>query len=282
MNISIFIAGAGTMEGRSRMVRGGSTGGGSGRRPKRKGSKKRPQSAMGGARGTVGEEGCGTESRYRSTSFPLFSGHAATSSFASDSDSEGGRGAVGGEAGSCMPVPVLISDDRDCFPFSQLPEEMKLKVFSYLSSCEKGRAARVCLDWWRLMRTPVLWSAVAFSEFPLCCLPDSDHKCTASCYDCYRARVHAFARFLVDVKPVLRRFEFCFDIGNNQDRFLAMIEEVLDAAVTQDMRKACLNWHQTPCRMFWLDPNRTFKCEEAIEVRISKTTKTDIFSFPYS
>lgn len=154
--------------------------------------------------------------------------------------------------------------EKKCFPFQNLPDDCKLKVFSFLSSHDKGRAAQVCMNWWGLMRTPGLWAHVAFSDFPFWCITTEEHNCLGNCYIRYRVRVKQFLAFLRDLHPVLRSLEFKFDIGETADGYLQPLENLICNANTKELKYASMNWKETPCRPFWADESR-YRCDEVMQ-----------------
>ena len=69
--------------------------------------------------------------------------------------------------GTCSRKPlqydnVLLDPDgpvtgEDYFPFTALPVDCKLKVFSYLNHLEKGSLLSVCKSWYGLLLHSTLW-----------------------------------------------------------------------------------------------------------------------------
>lgn len=60
-----------------------------------------------------------------------------------------------------QPAPLLLPAK---FPFQHLPLDCRLKVFSFLSSTERGLVAQVCNDWSELIRTIACRSATHNGE----------------------------------------------------------------------------------------------------------------------
>lgn len=114
------------------------------------------------------------------------------------------------------------------------------------------------------MRTPSVWSHVAFSDFPFWCITTEEHNCIGNCYIRYRVRVKQFFSYLKELKPILRSLEFKFDIGENEDGFLQPLENLIDKATTKELRYACMNWKETPIRPFWTDRVRDIRCDEVM------------------
>lgn len=155
--------------------------------------------------------------------------------------------------------------NRDVFPFQYLPDDCKLKVFTLLPVHDKGRCAQVCIHWKALMKTPSIWSHVAFSDFPFWCITTEEHNCIGNCYIRYRVRVKQFLSYLKDLRPVLRSLEFKFDIGEKADGFLQPLENLIDKAVTKELKFASMNWKETPMRPFWTDSTRDVRCDEVMQ-----------------
>ena len=105
------------------------------------------------------------------------------------------------------------AQDAEEMHIQDLPADCKIKIFTYLSSVDKGKCMRVCREWHHILLTSKsLWTRVKLWDFPLTCLPSSDHN-VPSCYDCYKSRVFLFSLFLGDIQPKLQKLEFKFDIG---------------------------------------------------------------------
>lgn len=177
-------------------------------------------------------------------------------------------GSQAGQAPRSSSCTSLRGDDEtnetEFFPFQSLPDDCKLKVFSFLSSHDKGRAAQVCMNWWGLMRTSGLWAHIAFSDFPFWCITTDEHNCLGNCFIRYRVRIKQFLAFLRDIRPVLRSLEFKFDIGEAADGFLQPLEMLVEKSNTTELKYASMNWKETPCRPFWADENR-YRCDEVMQ-----------------
>ncbi|XP_053405871.1 uncharacterized protein LOC123565371 [Mercenaria mercenaria] len=155
--------------------------------------------------------------------------------------------------------------DPDLFPFQYLPDDCKLKVFSFLPIHDKGRCAQVCVYWRALLKTSSVWSHVAFSDFPFWCITTDEHNCIGNCYIRYRVRVKQFLSYLKELRPILRSLEFKFDIGEKADGFLQPLENLIDKANTKELKYASMNWKETPMRPFWTDSVRDIRCDEVMQ-----------------
>lgn len=144
------------------------------------------------------------------------------------------------------------------FPFRELNKDCKLKVFSYLNLRDLGVAAQVCREWHALLCVPSVWHTVDINEFPMCRRGNSkNHQCSKLCYVEFRARIQAFHRHLIDLRPILRRWSWSFDIADYDDDYLPLLMELLRNARLHDLREVHMNWTDTPQKPF-LDVHTTW------------------------
>lgn len=143
--------------------------------------------------------------------------------------------------------------EEDRFPFGVLPPDCKLKVFSFLTTKERGIAAQVCREWRALIKTSSLWNVVDFAAFPLCHIKSGNHQCSELCYAMYRQRMKKFFGYITAVRPVLKRLKFSFDIGDFKDGWLECLLGLLDSARCQELEFAHLNWKESPLKPFQRD-----------------------------
>ncbi|XP_061165390.1 uncharacterized protein LOC133174303 isoform X2 [Saccostrea echinata] len=207
--------------------------------------------------------------RYSRTAFPLFSNHSDDEVIQSHSSGTGSGLKVSHSTPSCLLLQAaadLEDTNQDCFPFVHLPLDCKLKILSYLSSFEKGQSMRVCKNWYQLLQTPSLWSNVVMWDFPLTCVPSArgNLHSPGDCYSCYKRRVQGFAGFLIKIQPLIRRFEFKFDIGQVKDGFLAMFRSLMCYVSFREVKYMLFNWKDTPARPFWLEEFTQCKCREDV------------------
>ncbi|KAK3609101.1 hypothetical protein CHS0354_015660 [Potamilus streckersoni] len=152
------------------------------------------------------------------------------------------------------------SEKNMSFSFQHLPYICQLKVFSYLSSLEKGRLFVVCRCWYDLLRSCCLWSHVSCSEIPMHCVIKEHHNCLEVCYARYCHRVHQFLDFIGEIHPVLHSLEFMFDIADTKDGHLLKLKQFIANANMYNLKYVSMNWNSTPVRPFWLE--RSFTCDE--------------------
>ena len=147
------------------------------------------------------------------------------------------------------------------FPFQKLPNDCKLKIFSFLSQTDRGIAALVCQDWNNLVQNSSLWSMVDFTVFPRC--HKSHNECTKLCYVMYRDRIKKFMLYLETVRPVLKRLRLAFDIGDHEDGWLENVENLLRSSRLHDLEYLYFNWTETPCKPYWEAANLTWSTGDA-------------------
>ena len=154
------------------------------------------------------------------------------------------------------------------FPFKNLPDVCKLKIFSYLSLNEKGVASQVCVEWNRLTKSPGLWSHINFSLFNSTGLAMKSKQCRTTKvtpttpfhgpypwlsnyieYDDYKIRINKFLTYMEDIKPKLRNLSFTYDVGQPKDEWLKWILALLNSAQCLDLTYANMDWTWTPLRL---------------------------------
>ncbi len=150
------------------------------------------------------------------------------------------------------------------FPFESLPDVCKFKIFSYLTPCEKGVAAQVCVEWNQLMKSPGLWSHLNFSMFHHSSQMRNKSRLKTSAlgyqyqypvfnssteYDDYKQRVSKFLSFLESVRPKLKHLVWSYDIGQPKDDWLNWIIEMLRKSQCQNLTYVNMDWTWTPLRL---------------------------------
>lgn len=135
----------------------------------------------------------------------------------------------------------------DRFDFESLPTDCKLKVFSFLGAKGRGVAAKVCWEWHTIVRDASLWGDIDLTVFRLCSSTSPLHReCTLLCYDGYRRRLTKFLKFLVSVKPSINTLRFALDIGDGEDGWFDILQELLRVCRCKMLACADLNWTETP------------------------------------
>ena len=154
------------------------------------------------------------------------------------------------------PVEVYLNSSvpEDFFPFSDLPLYCQLRIFHFLSIFERGRCRRVCRTWCELLNTSCLWDVVDLSVFELCNL-NTVHACDNACYLNYRKRIRSYIAFIASIQPVVKMLKFSLDIGDINDGWMLLVEQLL-ASLRYDMLKhAVINWKETLVKPFWVGSN---------------------------
>ena len=147
------------------------------------------------------------------------------------------------------------------FPFQNLPIELKLKVFTYLSQNDKGRLMRTCRYWRELLRTPMLWTDVSLYNFSVHCLSSASHAITRAarlegednCYTCYKEKVHLFCSLILTINPPIKTLDIKFDIGNPYDKYNALLKHLITHSNMSELKVLNFNWKDTPARPFWME-----------------------------
>lgn len=142
------------------------------------------------------------------------------------------------------------------FPFQDLPDVCKWKVFTFLNLTEKGLAAQVCTDWNNFLRSPGLWTDINLTQIPLHYKRLRFHRCNAECYEEYRARVVKFLRYLSIMRPTVRRISFSYDIADSKEGWFELVDLLFSAVKLGELRSADLNWKTTAVKPLWPE---TFK-----------------------
>lgn len=151
------------------------------------------------------------------------------------------------------PCAEAVSADAvsaDAVTFQNLPAECKLRVLSYLTIDEKGRAETVCSEWRDLIRTPLLWKCIDLTQFELRCRCPGRSCSDAGCYDAYKDRMERFLVYLARIRPNLTQFRFAFDIIDSQDDWLRLLRSFIDSVRIQKLELAQLNWKETPAKPY--------------------------------
>lgn len=137
------------------------------------------------------------------------------------------------------------------FPFQNLPDVCKLKVFSYLGLIDKGLAAQVCHEWNQWLRSPSLWTDIDLTRLPLHSKRLRFHRCSSECYEEYRVRISKFLRYLAGIRPMIRRVSFAYDIADYKEGWFDLIELLFMAVRFGELEAANLNWKATSIKPLW-------------------------------
>lgn len=155
-----------------------------------------------------------------------------------------------GGGGDMVETEDMEAEARAAVTFQSMPPECKLRVFSYLTIVEKGRAERVCSEWRDLIRTPSSWKCVDLTQLSLHCRCLGNGCSNARCYDRYKERTEQLLHYLADIRPSLKEFRFAFDIIDSQDDWLRLVRDFIDSVHIQKLETAQLNWKETPVKPY--------------------------------
>ena len=163
------------------------------------------------------------------------------------------------------------------FPFQDLPRDCMLKIFSFLGPMERGVAGQVCLEWNKLVKNSSLWSSVDFTVIPMCCKNHLEPNCTKMCYTSYKKRVKNFMKYLVNIRPVLKRLRLAFDIGDKEDGWLEHLNGFLSSAHLQELDVLYLTWHETPAKPYFGGVNLTWTTSDTKELMQKQKYRQRLF-----
>ncbi|KAK0057997.1 hypothetical protein Bpfe_012650 [Biomphalaria pfeifferi] len=143
-------------------------------------------------------------------------------------------------------------DNREsCFPFQDLPDLCKIKIWSFLKQCDLGRSMLVCRSWHKSISNPQWWNVISLNELPYTCLPRDRNGPTHTepvCHHCFRKRLFSFSAFLSRLRPIVKKFQFCLDISHPTDQFYTVVERFLLSADLKSLTYADINWKESPSR----------------------------------
>lgn len=139
------------------------------------------------------------------------------------------------------------SSNKNSCEFHDLPDHVKLMIFSNLSCKTLGVALCVCKDWNLLIRNPSVWTNIDFTEFNFCLKSHvkQHRECSMLCYHDYANRMKTFMNFLISIKPIVKHLKFSFDIGDPDDGWRELLPDLLKSCRLKDLRSADINWTET-------------------------------------
>ena len=164
-------------------------------------------------------------------------------------------------------------EDTNTHPtFGRLPEECKIRVFSYLTDTEKCEAAKVCTEWARVMRTPRLWQFANFSQaLSRGELPKD--KCDA--IRCIKDRATNFIYHLVSRRALLKHLEFEMDIVEGEEIWLKFLIYCLKMTNSHDLKVVQAKWTNSPDFMPFRAEERNWKSDRVKSFRSLLLTFSD-------
>ena len=141
-------------------------------------------------------------------------------------------------------------------PFSDLPPECKLMIFSFLSPQERCVAALVCHAWNELMCLPGLWSNVNLNIFDATMMNKgngSPRMGMCAKFNQYMVRMRKYFAFLNGVNPTMKSLAFRLDVAHPRDNWLHLIVALLEAALCDSLQSVDVDWTVTPVRPCQVD-----------------------------
>ncbi|XP_007488875.1 uncharacterized protein LOC100019770 isoform X1 [Monodelphis domestica] len=137
------------------------------------------------------------------------------------------------------------SSGRSIFPFSLLPVDCQLHIFSFLTEAEKCTAAEVCRSWSQLMRTPRLWRTADFMRLGAFQSGLEVVLVSAREFERWKDWVHQYAYHLMARGASLLRLRASFDLADQGARWADFLTGFLEGVHCGDLRDLELNWTLT-------------------------------------
>ena len=141
-------------------------------------------------------------------------------------------------------------------PFSELPRECKLAIFSFLSPQERCVASLVCHDWNELMYLPGLWSHINLNIFDAAVMSKaggSPKMGMCARFNIYMARMRKYFDFLCSLHANMRSLTFHLDVAHPRDNWLSLILSFLETTLCDNLRVLDIDWTVTPVRPCQVD-----------------------------
>uniref|UniRef100_A0A8C3T6B0 F-box domain-containing protein n=2 Tax=Chelydra serpentina TaxID=8475 RepID=A0A8C3T6B0_CHESE len=131
------------------------------------------------------------------------------------------------------------------FPFSFLPVDCQLHVFSFLSEVEKCTAALVCEAWSKLIRTPRLWRVADFMRLGAFQSGMDLVLVSAREFERWKEWVHQYAYHLTSRSASLLVLRASFDLGDQKTKWADFLSRFLDSVHCGELQELELNWTLT-------------------------------------
>ncbi|XP_069813080.1 uncharacterized protein [Dendropsophus ebraccatus] len=161
---------------------------------------------------------------------------------------------------------------QDCFPFSLLPVDCQLHVFSFLSEVEKCTAALVCSDWSKLMRTPRLWRVADFMRLGAVLSGMDGVLVSVREFERWKEWVHQYAYHLTSRGASLLVLRASFDLGDQRTKWAEFLLQFLDSVHCGDLQELELNWTLTH-----LEPLDIYPPGSMAQICLAKTDQFNSF-----
>lgn len=140
---------------------------------------------------------------------------------------------------------VHHSHTNSCFPFSLLPVDCQLHIFSFLSEVEKCTAALVCANWAKLMRTPRLWRVADFMRLGAFQSGMDGILVSFLEFERWKEWVYQYAFHLTSRSASLLVLRASFDLGDQKTRWTDFLLQFLEDIHCSELQELELNWTLT-------------------------------------
>ncbi|ESO12868.1 hypothetical protein HELRODRAFT_159456 [Helobdella robusta] len=157
----------------------------------------------------------------------------------------------------------LASNIKDITSFNDLPLECKLKIFSNLTTLQKGQCRQVCSDWSELLMDATLWKELDLTSIQFVCrcsarcfkLSQADALTSSNsssqmlsvicknqeCYKNYRVKLRKFADFIAGIQPHVHSLKFSIDLIDCSD-WVEMLHNFIDSIDVENLCVAYIDW----------------------------------------
>ncbi|XP_029448075.1 uncharacterized protein LOC115085795 [Rhinatrema bivittatum] len=164
------------------------------------------------------------------------------------------------------------SPSQSSFPFSLLPVDCQLHVFSFLSEVEKCTAALVCADWSKLMRTPRLWRVADFMRLGAFHSGMEGVLVSGRDFERWKEWVHQYAYHLTSRSASLLVLRASFDLGDQKTKWADFLLRFLGSIHCSELKELELNWTLTH-----LEPHDCWPAGSMAQICLAKTDQFNGF-----
>ncbi|MEE6462918.1 hypothetical protein FKM82_005688 [Ascaphus truei] len=158
------------------------------------------------------------------------------------------------------------------FPFSLLPVDCQLHIFSFLSEVEKCTAALVCSNWSKLMRTPRLWRVADFMRLGAFLSYMDGVLVSFREFERWKEWVHQYAYHLTSRGASLLVLRASFDLGDQRTKWADFLLQFLESVHCGELQELELNWTLTH-----LEPLDFYPPGSMAQICLAKTDQFNSF-----
>ncbi|XP_030075840.1 uncharacterized protein LOC115480995 [Microcaecilia unicolor] len=141
------------------------------------------------------------------------------------------------------------------FPFSLLPVDCQLHIFSFLSEVEKCTAALVCTDWSKLIRTPRLWRVADFMRLGPVQSGMEEVLVSVREFERWKKWVHQYAYHLTSRGASLLVLRASFDLGDQKTKWANFLLQFLESIHCGELKELELKWTLTHLKPHTFHPS---------------------------